>query len=83
MDLRIDDLELRLNNWEEVLPKGEGHLDVDAISARYFKIVKGKRRFDAGSKELELVLALSFEAYEDAEKLAAGEDEPKPLLVRL
>jgi hypothetical protein len=62
--LTTDDVELWAGNWEEYLPKGEGYQDVDAIADRYFKTVKGKKRFEAGARTLELILALPHEQYE-------------------
>ncbi|KAF8235097.1 hypothetical protein L208DRAFT_1376630 [Tricholoma matsutake] len=60
--LTPDDVELRSANWEEYLPKGEGHFDCDAISDWYFKV-------------LELVLALPYEKYEIAYQHSIEDDE--------
>jgi hypothetical protein len=78
--LAPDDVELRSTNWEEYLPKGEGQHDYDAISDRYFKVLKGKRRFESGSKVLELVLALPYEKYEIAYQRSIEDDEPRQVL---
>ena len=56
LTLTPDHVELRLSNWEEYLPTKR--VDSNVISDRYFKFVKGKMRFDPGTKPLELVLAL-------------------------
>ena len=64
--LRVDDVELRSATWEEYLPRAEGANDIDAIASRFFKIVRGKRKFERGKKPLELVLALPYDLYETA-----------------
>lgn len=74
MGLNPDDVELRSAQWEELLPKGLGNLDVDAVSQRYFKMVRGKRRFEAGGKVLELILAISHELYEIAHTNSIRDD---------
>ena len=81
--LTPDDVELRSANWEEYLPKGEGHFDCDAISNQYFKVLKGKRQFESGLKVLELVLALPYEKYEIAYQHSIEDDEPQQVLEQL
>ena len=74
--LTPDDVELCSANWEEYLLKGEDHLDCDMISNWYFKVSKGKRQFESGSKVLELVLALPFKKYEIAYQHSIEDDKP-------
>jgi hypothetical protein len=81
MGISPDDIELRSAQWEEHLPKGEGFLDVDAISHKYFKASKaGKCRFDPGGKVLELILALSHNKY-DIALTNSLRDDSEPLQV--
>jgi hypothetical protein len=70
--LAVDDVELRMEQWEELLPKGEGALDVDAIIGELYKKVKGKLRF--AGKLVQLVLAISYEQYDVALASSVTED---------
>ena len=82
LNLSVDDVELRSTTWEEYIPKGDGYRDVDAIADWYFKVNRGKKRFDAGAKVLELALALPNEKYEFALAHSQGsEDEPVQVCV--
>jgi hypothetical protein len=71
MKLTVDDVELRTEQWEELLPKGEGRLNVDAIAAKLHKKVGGKLRF--APKLIHLVLALPYEKYDVALAHSLGE----------
>jgi hypothetical protein len=60
--LTVEDVELRTVQWEELLPKGDGAKDIDAVSAKFYKTVRGKKRFDP--KLHEMVLALPYDKYD-------------------
>jgi hypothetical protein len=64
MKLTVHDIELRRPDWEEMLPKGEGGLDIDAIAEKCQKKVGGKMRF--ASKLIHLVIAIPHDLYEIA-----------------
>ena len=73
LTLTVGDVELRTEQWEELLPKGEGRFDVDAIAAKLFKkAAGGKLRF--APKLIHLVLALPYEKYDIAVANSLRED---------
>jgi hypothetical protein len=74
LTLTVNDVELRTEQWEELLPKGAGALDVDAIAGKLYKKVNahGKSRFT--SKLVNLVLAISYEQYDIALANSLRED---------
>jgi hypothetical protein len=58
--LLIDDVKLRNKNWVEMLPKGLGDEDVDAIESEFFTFKgKAKTRQYMPNKVLELYLGIS------------------------
>ena len=66
--LSIDDVKLRSKNWVEMLPKGPGDQDVDAIENEFFTIKgKAKTRQFLPNKVLELYLGISHKLRCDIE----------------
>ena len=67
LTLTMDDVELRSEDWEMLIPKDD---DVDAISARFYKKSPGRNNREPKlvfvSKLEHLVLALPYEKYEIA-----------------
>jgi hypothetical protein len=59
--LSIDDVKLRNKNWVEMLPKGPGEEDVDAIESEFFTF-KGKAKMHhfLPNKVLDLYLGISY-----------------------
>jgi hypothetical protein len=64
MVLSTDDITLRTTEWEELLPRGEGHRDIDAI----YKPGKGKgkRAPSANAKATEVFVVIPLDKYHDA-----------------
>jgi hypothetical protein len=59
--LSIDDVKLRNKNWVEMLPKGPGDEDVNAIESEFFTFKgKAKTRQFLPNKVLDLYLGISY-----------------------
>lgn len=59
--LSIDDVKLRNKNWVEMLPKGHGDEDVNAIESEFFTFKgKAKTRQYLPNKVLDLYLGISY-----------------------
>ena len=59
--LTLEDVMLRSKNWVEMLPKGSGDEDVNAIEAEFFTLKgKAKMRQFLPTKVLDLYLGISF-----------------------
>ena len=59
--LSIDDVKLRNKNWVELLPKGLGNEDVNAIESEFFTFKgKGKTCHYLPNKVLDLCLRISY-----------------------
>ena len=58
--LTLDNVKLRFKNWVEMLPKGPGDEDVNAIESEFFTVRgKSKTRTFLPNKVLELYLTIS------------------------
>lgn len=66
--LSIDDVKMRSKNWVEMLPKGTGDQDVDAIESNFFTFKgKSKARQFLPNKVLDLYLGISHKLRCDIE----------------
>jgi len=63
--------------WDEYCQRDRGHFDCDAISDRYFKVLKARYDLNPGSKVFELVLALPYETYDISYHHSIEDDEPE------
>lgn len=59
--LSIDDVKLRTKNWVEMLPKGPGNEDLNAIEGEFYTLKgKAKTRQFLTNKVLDLYLGIGY-----------------------